>query len=776
MTIRTAVLFTALLLFCIQIHAGENPSTADASSPAVLKAVVVIADRQSNSVLDIPAAISVTTDHDLKNSGISGFDEVARHVPNVSFNTDFNTLYIRGVGSPELNVIAEQSAVYVLDGAYVPRLDYLKPGLMDVKRIEFLKGPQGSLFGRNAPAGVINVIYGEPTNEWTSLAALTIGSSHLRKAEAFVSGPLADDLTFRIVGNTLQEDGHTLNLANGNHIGDKNIRQARAKLRYQITESLDAEASATYFKYLIGVWGGSEAFKYPDSLKPAIQLLDPTFETQLDRRGSASRPNASDGQGIIVPLRFNLRAWDHQFSSVTSYSRLNDFQGGDVDGSAANLAELLANLKSYALSEDLKVISPYGRLKYSGGLFLYKSHIDVDMDYRIGINPGTGSVSGVQLLQPLSPFLGQSGLNATTRQVFPSGAADTLNGAMGTDVRSAALYGQFTWDVSDSLALTAGGRFSIDYRQGHAKVADKGPVPIWDVLVLGGYSSDRSAMEKNFSPKLALVWEPIDTISLYASYAKGFRAGSYNAGAYMESAFEYQPERSYTYESGIKTTFLDQRIRFNFGGFWTDYRGYQLAAFSGFSYPMANAERARIHGIESDLSAVLYPGLSATAAAGYNKSRFVKYTKGTCPTIALELPGGIPPPGIGALPPHQVCDHSGQPLLRAPEWTGSLGMHYDTPISSWPVHLQAGVDASYKGFEFMDADLDPVDSQGGYCLFNAHLVLNSDRDLWSLAINGKNLGNKLVKTFSGDMPLQPGGHWALTNPPRTFSATLRLNF
>lgn len=756
--------------------AAPEPAAPSADKPRiVLQEIVVTAQKREEDVRSVPIAISVMSGEDLKDAGISTFDDMARLVPNVSFNTDFNSLYMRGIGTAELNVISEQAVSYVIDGVYVSRLDYLKPGFMDVERIEVLKGPQGTLFGRNATAGVMNITYGEPTDDWESSLALTGGSRDSRKVEAVVSGPLTDKLKFRLAGNLAEEDGHTLNLASGEPLGDKDIRQARAKFHYDFTDTLYGSLGVSYFKYFIGVWGLSETFEYPEYLRTAITALDPTFETQLDRRGSASRQNSSHGKGMIVPLQLNLERWDHTFTSITAYSRLDDFQGGDIDGSAVDLAELLVYSDTDALSQEFRVVSPPGIVEYVGGLFLFKSHFGANLDIPLGINPGLNTVSGVELLGPFAQFLEPATLPLTAL-VLPGGAADNLNGVATVDVESIGLFGQFTLHLTDTLALLVGGRYSKDARKGTAVLTTDGPVPIWEVLTLGGYSTVKRNRDEDFSPKVSLTWEAHDAVTLYGTYAKGFRAGSYNIAAFSESDFEFKPERSTTYEAGLKTEWLDGLVRFNFGGFSTRYKDYQLATFNGFGYNIANAEEATSKGIESDLTAMIYPGLILSAAVGYNQGKFVTHTRSACPTVGFLSPGGIPPQGIAALPPQKVCDLSGRPLFRAPEWTGNVGLNYEAALFDGPANFFVGANASYKGFEFMDSDLDPLDSQGAYWLYNAHLGLKHADDLWNLVVHCKNLSDKLVKTFSGDVPLQAGAHGALTNPPRTFSVALQWNF
>lgn len=762
--------------------AEQSDNAFDTHAPprrVTLEEIVVTAQKREENVRDVPIAISVMSGDDLKEAAISRFDDMARLIPNVSFNSDFNSLYMRGIGTAELNILSEQAVSYVLDGVYVARLDYLKPGFMDVERIEVLKGPQGTLYGRNATAGVMSITYGEPTREWEGDLSISGGERNSRKAEGVLSGPLTEDLSFRASGSFFREDGHTLNRADDDTLGDKVSEQLRLKLNYEFSDGTYASLAYHHFDYFVGVWGGNEAFAYPAALKPAIVVLDPTFETELNREGSSNLQNNSTGRGRIVPLQITVERWDHTFTSITAYSELNDHQGGDIDGSAADLGQIHASTESNAVSQEFRLVSPPGALEYVGGLFLYKSDFVTQLDIPLVPNPGVNTVSGVpalgSLLQILNPVLGAVADPALALAGLGD-HADNLHGYARVRVESLGLFGQATWHITDSLALLAGLRYSRDSRHGEAEQTNEGPLPIWQVLTLGGFAVNKHAVDEDLSPKVSLTWEPHEAVTIYGTYAKGFRAGSYNIAALGgPQDFEFKPEYSTTYEAGIKSELFGGLIRFNIGGFQTTYEDYQLATFNGFGYDIANAEEVESKGIESDLTALLFPGVILTAAVGYSDGKFIKYDTAGCPTVFYLEEGGIPPQGIAALPPELKCDLSGQPLFRAPKWTGNVGLNFEIPIVD-SLSLFAGASASYKGFEYMDSDLDPLDSQDSYWLYNALAGLKHPDGRWSIVVHGKNLGDRLVKTFSGDIPIQAGAHWALTNSPRAFVVTAQYRF
>ena len=743
-----------------------------------LEEIIVTAQKREENLREVPIAVSVLSGDDLKNKSISTFDEVARLIPNVSFNTDFNSLYMRGIGTAELNVLSEQAVSYVLDGVYVSRLDYLKPGFMDIGRIEVLKGPQGTLYGRNATAGVINITYAEPTQDWQSSLSISGGQRGYKKAEAVVSGPISDSLSFRLAGNISDEKGYTENLATGGTLGDRRSKQFRAKAHLDISDTLEASLTFNYFDYFIGVWGGNEVFTSPDYLVTVFKTLDPTYHIGLDRTGSANIQNDSSGKGFMIPLQIKATFGETTLTSITAYTKLNDHQGGDLDGSAFDLDRIDGYPITHQISQEFRLVSGPGTFEYVSGLFLYKSVLGAGLKIPILPNLGLHTLDNVnyvgQALQSLQGILGP--LGAVTGLVFPGGYGDNLNAAATVDVTSLGLFGQGTWHITDDLSLLVGARLSKDSRHGTMNVTSDGPLPIWTVLANGGYTADRHAANKNFSPKVSMTWNVMDSVTLYGTYAKGFRSGSYNIAAFAAKDFEFNPETSLTYEAGVKTELFDGLIRYNLGVFHTIYTGYQLATFTGFGYDITNAEKVLSEGVESDVTALLYPGLILMAGVGYDHGKYITNTHGGCPTVSFTSSGGIPPQGLAALTPAKTCDLSGRSLFRAPKWTGNVNLNYQAPLFSWPVDVIAGVGATYKGFEYMDSDLDPLDSQNGYWLYNASLGLKSSEDRWSFAIQGKNLSNALVKVFSGDVPLEAGAHWALANPPRTISATLQIKF
>jgi outer membrane receptor protein involved in Fe transport len=743
------------------------------ANAAQLEEVVVTAQKRSEDVRDVPIAISVFSGDDMRDAAISNFNDLALFLPNVSINTDFNALYLRGIGTSELNVIGEQSVAYIIDGVYVSRLDYLKPGFMDLERIEILKGPQGTLFGRNATGGVINISNGTPTEEMYGLISATTGDRGITEIEGILSGPLTDSLRFRLAGKSRKEDGATYSVFSEDTLGDKVLEQARATLVWDISDTLSAKLSYTNLDYDIGVWLGTEISYAPDD--QITSLLDPDYDQNLDRRSSLSKGNQSKGSGKIVPLELNWELGEFVVTLVSAITELNDVQGGDIDATNADYITLSGSVDSKQWSEELRLTSPPGVFEYVAGLYYYESTIETELAMPLfpagggGVAQGLlGSLTGGALDSILAPIYA-----SITQVPVVSGPLDTFYGYTDIDTTSIGVFGQGKWNVSEHLALILGLRYSEDEKIGSSYSVHGSPLPLYEQLIGPEYSVlGKTIVDRDVSPKLSVIWDPLEEVSMYFTYAEGFRSGSFNIAALSEDEVTFDAENSITMEAGIKTELFGGSTRWNFGAFHTSYYDYQLATFTGFGYATANAAEVVSKGIETDITTMPIENLLIVASAGYNIAEFEDFKNGGCQTKPLlEDPT---PTGLAMFP--EVCDLSGKPIHRAPELTGSLRVDYTFSPFNLPFNVVVGADASYKGFEYMDSDLDPIDSQDAYWLINARVGVESLNGRWRVEVHGKNLSDELVKTFSGDAILQPGSHAALSNSPKYYFATLRYTF
>ncbi|MFQ3199301.1 MAG: iron complex outermembrane receptor protein [Zhongshania sp.] len=771
------LIFATVLLTPTSQLLAQADTQFNKNSNMRLEEVIVTAQKRSEDVRDVPISIAVMTGDDMTRAGIKSFNDMARFIPNISLNDSSSSLYVRGIGSPELNPVGEQAIAFIIDGVYLPRADYLKPGFMDLERIEVLKGPQGTLFGRNASGGVINITNGRPTEEWLASISLAAGERNIKEGEAVISGPITDNLAFRFAAKRRMEDGSTYSVTSKETIGDRELEQSRLILRYDAGINFDVTLGYTQFDYRIDQWLGSEFHVYPDDFGLAIKTLDPNLETNLDRRTSAPNESFFDGNGFIVPLTINFDISEHTLTSITSIAKLDDTQGGDVDNSAADITALPIVMSNKQFSQELRFISAPGNFEYVAGLYYFQAEQDsfVQLPLYIGANTifsylndnapgGSQTVFGniLDLVAPLVPT-GSSG-----------DETDRLDQDSAITTKSSAIFGQFKWQILEDLALIMGGRYSRDVKDGSYDLSSAGPVPIWPLITGADFRVETTVVDTDFSPKVSLSWEPMAEATLYATYAQGFRAGSYNNGATFPDQVLFGAESSDTYELGIKTELLDGAARLNIGLFQTDYYDYQITTFVGLGYVTSNAEEVQSRGVEADGTIMLFPGFIINGNIGYNDARFIKHTNGGCPTQTVsENPMG---PIRSATNDNPTCDLSGRGLHRAPLWNGSMRADYVFDFFGLGFDMFAGVDATFKDHELFDSDLDPLDSQKAYWLYSARIGAKSKDDIWRFEVHGKNLGDELVKLWSGDAILASGGHYASTNDPQYFFATFSYRY
>ncbi len=740
-----------------------------------LEEVRVTAQKRNQDILEVPLSLTVYSGSAMQRGAIFDLSDLAANTPNLSANDESNSVYIRGIGTPELNPVSEQAVSYTIDGVHVPRLSYLAAGFLDVDRLEVLKGPQGTLFGRNASAGVIKIDSALPGEIWSGKINARSGKHQSHGLEAAISGPLSQRLSVRLAAKRETEDGSTKSIPSRDTLGDRTQEMQRFTLRYEADSNFDTTLRYTWLNYFHGVFVGYEFHAYPDDLRLALaEPLDPNFETRLDRRSSLPR-NKGDryesrayGRAHVVPLEINWRQWGHSFTSVTGYAEIDTFLGGDTDYLAAEIIGDETFLDDRQFSQELRVSRELDKWRYSAGLYYFRNTTDVH--YEIPIFADFVSAAAGLGILPLDSLL--TFITGEEQQVL-----DNLLVGFEIDTKAWGIFGELSWQPLDQLTLTLGGRQSREDKHALIHVNNTGPAPIWNAISESPYSANRQISENNFSPKAVLSWEAGESHTFYASYTEGFRSGSFNAAATQSSFLTFDSENAANIEIGMKSVLLSNRVRLNLTAFNTQYRGYQLSAFTGSSYVISNAPKVEMQGAELDFSIHALPGLRLSAALGYNDARFVKHPNGACPTESIS-DALARYPTASPLAARSDCNLSGKQLHRAPLWNGNFGMDFRLPLQPFglPWELHIGASANYRDDEFFDADRDPIDSQKAYWLYNAKLGLSDSRNRWQLSLHGINLSNELVKTFSGDVSLQPGAHIAATNHQRQVLLSLGLYF
>jgi len=763
------------VLFVADVSAQAPDQTAESRR---IDTVTVTAQRREEDIQDVPISISAYGAEFIEESGVETLYDISLYSPNLTISTASSPtnqrIAIRGVGSVSNNAIEPSVGVFV-DGVYYPRSGSVLGNLIDIEAIEVLRGPQGTLFGRNTPMGAINIRTQAPSRDgFDHRFEAGFGSQNAYSVANTISGPVNDSVAFRLSAKRTERDGYGDNLLTGETFGAQDDFNIRGKLAFDLTPELDVTVSADYGALnsdgnTIELLNGTETPVFLGTLGalfgPAatgVLTSDPydhdIYQVHNDR--------IEDEQwGLSVDASYQLNS-GHVFRSITSY---REWQASNREQALRLPADVIPRVTDYTtdtFSQEFQLLSPSGeRFDYLAGLFYYDETYTIDQDFDLGPQfciPVVAGLAGLAAAQgcAAAPQIGAS------------------NGEFDQSLRSFAAYGQGTFHVNEQWSFTLGGRFTTDEKTGDFTNTVTNPFVIAlglrdnDVqldLDAGDYGdTDAFTYFANASYFLA------DEIMLFGTISSGFKSGGFNAeGTFPNLTRDqrgYAPEFTTNYEIGLKSQLFDNTLQLNVTLYSMDIEDFQDRAFDGLSFRVLNAGELRQQGVEADFIWAPLDQLRVLGGASYLDSEFQDYR------FASPLPGGAPQ------------DLTGERNHFAPEWQSSLVIDWTDRfnlIDNTEFFLRA--ETQYIGEQNVGAttNLNPQSIQDAYQLFNAGLGLRADDRSWEVRVFGRNLGHEgyCVSTF--DQPL--GGPLGAINPvtnttaqrcvvgePLTWGATLTL--
>ncbi|WDI31838.1 TonB-dependent receptor [Hyphococcus flavus] len=508
--------------------------------------IVVTAQKKEQDLQDVALSVQAFSGEDLDNQGVQNVQDLQLRTPGFTMgsNVVFGQPYIRGIGNGTLTIGSDSSVAVHLDGVYLTRPMSAYQEFFDVERVEVLKGPQGTLYGRNATGGVLNIISAKPTDEFEASARFTYGNYNQLRGDATVSGPLAEGVAMRLTGFRAKRDGFTENAFDGSDLDDQDIWGVRGQLLLEPADNFSVLVAGDISREdstrgqgfrVTEPGGGSAGATFFDD--PFIVSKDYPARTYTKAYGvSATADLALDGVNI---------------KSITAYRHSEFMLSLDLDASDnAHSFVDPENEDSDTITQELQI--------YGGG---------DGFDWLIG---------GFYLNEEASTLFDINILPST--RVVPNGF---------TTVNAYAVFGQATLRLADQLGLTVGARWSGEDKEARVRTAGATPSPFTTA------SEDWSA----FTPRVALEYTPADNVMLYASYTKGFKSGGFNATSTAVPGFD--PEKINSYEVGLRSTWGDGLVTANLTGFYYDYSDLQVRALvSGIISGVSNAAKADIKGLE----------------------------------------------------------------------------------------------------------------------------------------------------------------------------------
>lgn len=750
------------LLTATTAYAQDVPATTTATDSATntddvgLGAIVVTAQKRAENLQDVPIAVIAETGEQLVNIGVTNTMQLNTLAPGLNIRSTVGAFqpYIRGIGTSS-SIVENPVALYV-DGVYYPQQ---REGLVefnDVDQISILKGPQGTLFGRNATAGVIQINTKGPRFDFGGSANVSYANYDTLHEDAFVTGPISDKVAFSLAGsNTNQGRGWGKNGLGQDTNKLDHQWSVRAKLLIEPTSTSSILFSADYMSrfahsFSYQPFPGTEFF-YTGKVATNGQIITrPPTSNPYDTAAPYDSTMGTKGGGLSMTFTTEL-----PFAKLVSITAYRESKGSyDFDG--AGVAPVLQltiapDQPSKMISEEIQLLSTSdGPLTWAAGLYYmyYDDAVDGTLRYRLGVpNPAGGFY-----ITPTSNY-------SVGRQV----------------VNSVAPFAQADFEIMPGTTLTLGARYNYETRR---FTGSFNPAADFDNPVAGPNIVPQELTAKKPTFRVALNQEISPGVSVYASFNTGFKSGGFNiiAPSGVASAIAnnqptfFQPENLKAYELGFKSELFNHRVRLNAAGFYYDYKNIQVIQLTPAGQIILNGAGARIYGLDADMEASVAEGLRIKAGIALLDAKFtdfpnaptnLNFSQNNAQLASLAYCNANP----------AVCNAKGNRLPLSQKISGNLSVDYDTPVSFGDLHFN--ITANYNGDYFFEPDNKL--RQPAYTLLNSSIKWTSSDETYSLQLWGRNLLDKKVVTYTTSQT-NYGYTTVSSQAPMTYGVTAGVKF
>ncbi|MBV1686263.1 TonB-dependent receptor [Novosphingobium sp. G106] len=773
------VLMVSTALLPASALAQSSGAAAEGSAQEVgeIGDIVVTAQKRSESVQKVPLAVTAIGSDALREAGITNVDALSSSVPALQIGQSYGSanISLRGISLNAVNFGAENPVAFHVDGVFLARPTGVLGSFFDMQRVEVLRGAQGTLYGRNATGGSINLITADPTRELSGYAQLTYGEYNHIGGEGAISGPLgSEDLLFRLSFRTDDRDGWGKNEFTGRDIDDNKERAIRGKLLFNATDTLRIKLQADYAEsddHQTPHYGGTPlgtvpwGVLLPSAFSPAPIPLGGTLPTRTRDISSEAEPSRHNSfWGASMTVDWALGAVD--LKSITAYRGIDTTNQGDLDQTSAVLAVAGLFEKSRQVSQEFQLSHQGDKSNWILGAFYFHEKDD-----------GQAPVAFSDILfQPLG--IAPIPAPGTLRQGYYAGSQ------VKTDAY--ALFGQYTREVVDRLRVTIGARYSIERKsainQGAFNLVDAFDQRVFETrpdsstltiqcgkglptIGFGTVPCTPSKTFRAFTPKLGLEFQATSSTLLYASVSKGFKSGVYNLGAVQPPV---NPENIWDYEAGIKSTLLGGRLRANLSGFYYDYKDLQVNRVVIANALLENAAVAKIYGLEAEIVAKPTEAFQIDLTAAYLNATFSSFITAD---NARPAGDGVTIDEFG----NPAFNLKGNRLAQSPKFSGKFGATYTIPVS--PGNISVRGEAVYTSKIFWTPYNLEATSTAARTRFNASINFESVDRHWTASLNARNIANKVRVTNGFVSTLLTGfvvnGY---VEAPRTIDFTVGYHF
>ena len=690
---------------------------------AQVEDIIVTAQKREEKLQDVPISITAVTSAQLEQSGVTKVEDLTFSASglNMTRTTEATVINIRGIGTAGGSTGQDSAVATFIDGVYIPSMAGSTMSLNNVERVEVLKGPQGTLYGRNATGGAVNVITKDPSQTFTFNGDIAYGNRDTVEASLYMSAPVADVLaTDLAVFYHNQGKGFGFNSVINNDVNKGKDFAIRNKWLLEIGDNTRVTVAGDYARTQ-----GDLAVTY--RAIPSSILIDGTVGR---RPGEGWWDSSQNLQGEIDTKRWGVFGkiqhdmGDFSVTSITAYRGAKGFQNPDVDATALPIINPNLFSRERQFTQELQL--NYDREGFNavlGGFFLSSNS---------AYDPFL--ISGLGFAGIGAAYIPDTDPNRVANKDYPVELGTHLFLRAVQKTKSYAIFGQATVAVTDTTNVTVGGRYTRDEREYDALRG------LQNVGLVGNFVTQDDVHEsKTFSKptwRFAVDQKLGPDAMLYASYSRGFKSGVYNLTNPVQPVVK--PETLDAFELGVKTDLLDRRLRLNVAGFYYKYKNIQLFQVNGTETVLGNAAKAKLYGVDVDVVAAFGGGLTLTSGFEWLHHR---YGAGSVGDITTGL-GGIPPAG----------SISGNRLLNTPDVTFNALLAHRADIGGGK--LDTSLAYSYNdGFYWQ---VDNRVRQKSFHLVNGQIKWTAPSDFWYLRAFGRNLLNEkylaqVSQTSTGDI-------------------------
>lgn len=747
MTQTARILAGSLLLGAAAVTALPAIAQVAGDGPAVLDEIIVTAQKRSQNLQEVPASIAVVPASVLENRPGTNIEGLQTLIPSLNFRKGGtsldSSLFLRGVGTINFAIAAESSVAFVLDGVVLARAGEAFGDLYDVERIEVLRGPQGTLFGKNASAGVVSLVTKRPGKEFGGTVELTAAEGSEYKGKVAVDLPLSDTVRARLTGFTGTYDGNITNLYTADPAAKKpkvngyDRKGVRGVVEWDASEALKWTFIADYRKSdddsLAEVIGTSPTAGANQAALLSL-LSGVALNGDKTRQVRHNQTSLSEEEGWGFSAQADYTVGDHTITSITAWREWDIFgqRDGDwLDRTAAYVGNAFAQLHDYGpqdnrtFSQELRIASPSGQsLEYVAGAFYSNSKGDRTFTRDTTVCTASTLAIDATGVRPCLP-------GAST---FVSG---TSSATFGSKSESVAGFAQGTLRLTDQLSAIAGLRLTHDKLEAyHNRIPSRAPIDLPGIRRdLSGWVD--KANKDNVSGKAGLSYQASDEVSTYATYSRGYKGPAFNV-FFNQAANQRNLIKAETvdaYEVGVKSELFGRRALVNVAGFWSKYDNFQANNFDTLNgvviTRLTNAGKVSTKGIEVDSQVRVTEDFRLTGGLAYTDAQIDKFRDAS-----------------GVL----SSARKGEPLPLAPKWKLSVGGEYTIAPESLPVDFHLNGTYAYTSGQTSDLGNNPLLHIHSYDLVNVGFAISDKEDRYRLSLFVNNL-------FDQSFPIQiaPGG-------------------